>query len=112
MVRNRALNEIRDHSGVDVNHELASDQQRNQPPNDYTEDENESSRLEKKMSVWIDQLPDRQKEAFRLSRFDGLDHDEIAEVMSVSPKTVNNHIVAALSSLRHRHEQHKKNIKG
>jgi len=112
MVRNRALNEIRDHSGVDVNHELASDQQRNQPPNDYTEDENESSRLEKKMSVWIDQLPDRQKEAFRLSRFDGLVHDEIAEVMSVSPRTVNNHIVAALSSLRHRHEQHKKNIKG
>ena len=110
MVRNRALNEIRDHSGVDVNHELARDQQRNQPPEEYTEDENESSRLGKVMSIWIDQLPNRQKEAFCLSRFDGLDHDEIADVMNVSPKTVNNHIVAALSSLRDRYAQYEDNI--
>lgn len=111
MVRNRALNAIRDSSGVDIDHDLASDQQRVQTPAEYEADDNEST-LERKMRMWIDQLPDRQKEAFCLSRFDGLDHDEIAEVMSVSPKTVNNHIVAALSTLRNRYEQYENDIKG
>ncbi|WP_340106784.1 RNA polymerase sigma-70 factor [Rhodohalobacter sp. 8-1] len=111
MVRNKALNTIRDNSGVDIDHELASDQQMNQQP-DEIEQEYESSKLERKLQLWIGLLPDRQKEAFRLSRFDGLDHDEIAEVMSVSPKTVNNHIVAALSTLRNRYEQYKNEIKG
>lgn len=110
MVRNRALNSIRDSSGVDVDHELASDRQRTQIP-DVAEVGEDESNLEKKMSLWIDQLPDRQKEAFRLSRFDGLDHDEIAEIMSVSPKTVNNHIVAALSTLRECYKQYENNIK-
>ncbi len=49
---------------------------------------------------WIDALPPRRREAFCLSRFEGLSHDEIAEVMALAPKTVNNHIVLALQSLR------------
>jgi RNA polymerase sigma-70 factor (ECF subfamily) len=53
---------------------------------------------------WIEALPDRQKEALRLSRFDGLDHREIAEVMGCSPRTVNNHLVKALRALRDRAE--------
>lgn len=105
MVRNRALNEIRDHSKVDVNHELAQNQQREENPEEV-ERFNETGQLEENMNKWIEELPDRQQEAFRLSRFEGLDHDEIAEVMSVSPKTVNNHIVAALSSLRERYIQY------
>jgi len=56
---------------------------------------------------WIEELPERQREAFELSRFDGLNHDEIANVMNVSPKTVNNHIVAALSTLRDRYNHYK-----
>ncbi len=51
---------------------------------------------------WIDALPDRQREALRLSRFEGLDHKEIAEVMGCSPRTVNNHLVKALRTLRDR----------
>lgn len=60
------------------------------------------------LNRWISNLPNRQQEAFRLSRFDGLDHAEIAEVMDVSEKTVNNHIVAALSFLREKYEEYKK----
>lgn len=105
MVRNRALNEIRDRSGIDVNQEKAHSQQIVEDPEE-TELESNSGQLEEKMKQWIDELPDRQKEAFSLSRFEGLDHDEIAEVMSVSPKTVNNHIVAALSTLRDRYGQY------
>lgn len=111
MVRNRALNTIRDSSGIDVDHDLASNRQQTLEPPDADADDNGAT-LEMKMNVWINQLPQRQKEAFRLSRFDGLDHDEIAEVMSVSPKTVNNHIVAALSTLRNRYEQYEKDTIG
>ena len=69
--------------------------------------DNSASELSSRFRVWINQLPERQQEAFELSRFDGLNHDEIAEVMNVSPKTVNNHIVAALSTLRERYNQYK-----
>ncbi len=37
-----------------------------------------------------------------LSRFEGLSHQEIAAVMEISPRTVNNHIVQALKTLRDR----------
>jgi RNA polymerase sigma-70 factor (ECF subfamily) len=60
------------------------------------------TRLRERLTEWIDALPDRQKEALRLSRFDGLDHKEIAEVMGCSPRTVNNHLVKALRTIRER----------
>ena len=52
--------------------------------------------LKEKLDGWIDSLPIRQREALVLSRMQGLSHDEIASVMDVSPRTVNNHIVRAL----------------
>ncbi len=48
----------------------------------------------------IDALPPRQREALTLSRVQGLSHDEAAAVMGCAPRTVNNHLVAALSFLR------------
>lgn len=56
--------------------------------------------LESNINAWIEHLPERQREAFVLSRFNGLSHHEIATVMNVSPRTVNNHIVSALKTLR------------
>jgi len=107
IVRNRALNVIRDRSGIDVDHELATNHGAElSADQDLKADDDDDSTLEMLMNTWIDQLPDRQKEAFNLSRFEGLDHDEIAEVMNVSPKTVNNHIVTALRSLRDKYEQY------
>ena len=64
------------------------------------------SELSEKFGEWIEQLPERQQEAFELSRFEGLNHEEIASVMDVSPKTVNNHIVAALKQLRSLYEEY------
>jgi RNA polymerase sigma-70 factor (ECF subfamily) len=58
--------------------------------------------LEEHLRSWIADLPTRQREALVLSRFEGLSHDEIAKVMDVSPRTVNNHIVRALKRLRSR----------
>lgn len=105
MVRNRALNFLRDGSDVYVDHETAVFRQQNEESIDAVPDsEDEMKPLSEKFESWIDELPDRQKEAFKLSRFEGLDHDEISHVMEVSPKTVNNHIVAALRYLKDRYE--------
>jgi DNA-directed RNA polymerase specialized sigma24 family protein len=62
--------------------------------------------------IWINELSDRRREAFELSRFEGLDHNEIADVMNLSVKTVNNHIVDALSHLRMRYNNHSNSKNG
>jgi RNA polymerase sigma-70 factor (family 1) len=47
----------------------------------------------------IGQLPPKCKLAFSLAKFNGLKYKEIAEIMEVSEKTVNNHLVFALKKL-------------
>lgn len=47
----------------------------------------------------IDSLPPKCKLAFTLAKINGLKHKEIAEVMSVSEKTVNNHLVSAVKKI-------------
>lgn len=105
MVRNRALNLIRDRSGVYVDHDVASGQSVEDSEHPEMAPGDEDS-LQQKFTNWIGDLPERQKEAFQLSRFEGLDHEEIAGVMDVSPKTVNNHIVAALRTLRECYDEY------
>jgi RNA polymerase sigma-70 factor (ECF subfamily) len=48
----------------------------------------------------IQALPERRREVFVLAYLRGLSYAEIAEVMSISPKTVQNHMTAALTELR------------
>jgi len=48
----------------------------------------------------ISLLPPQQKQAYLLSREEGLSHDEIALKMDLSKNTVKNHIVAALNFIR------------
>jgi RNA polymerase sigma-70 factor (ECF subfamily) len=58
--------------------------------------------LESALERWVDELPDRQREALCLRRQEQLSHDEIADVMDISPSTVNNHLVRAMQHLRSR----------
>lgn len=99
MVRNRSLNHLRDtpsnQPSIDDIPEQALQSELSSPK--ITSTNNETG---KKMLQWIDALPHRQREAIRLTRFEGLDHEEVAHVMDISPRTVNNHIVTALSTLR------------
>jgi RNA polymerase sigma-70 factor, ECF subfamily len=104
IVRNNCLNHLRDQANTLVDTEIVH--QETSVSEEAAETANES--LEIKFREWIDALPDRQREAFELSRFEGLEHDEIAEVMEISPKTVNNHIVAALQQLRLVYEEYQK----
>ncbi len=54
----------------------------------------------KVISDSISSLPEQCKKVFRLNRFEGLKHKEIAEKLDISIKTVKNHIGKALRIIR------------
>lgn len=108
VVRNTSLNYIRDHASRTVGLEEMEEPQE-QPELSIPENENSGMQMNL-LKKWIKELPDRRREAFELSRFEGLNHDEIADVMKISPNTVNNHIVAALDYLKERYQQHQDKV--
>ena len=98
MVRNLALNHKRaaQHTnGAFPEHDLYD-----QAPT--ADQQVEASMLDQRLRQFIEQMPVRRREAFMLSRYEGLSHEEIAHVMNLTPRTVNTHIVLALKDLRNR----------
>lgn len=65
------------------------------PEEDLKRDE-----LRRTIQESIAALPERRREVYTLSRQHGLTYDEIAQVMGISPKTVDNQMVEALKFLR------------
>ncbi|TVQ67099.1 MAG: RNA polymerase sigma-70 factor [Balneolaceae bacterium] len=116
-VRNRAYNYQRDRREIadpEVVEALTDDARNPDAPyghswsDDIEVSENgQETQLQKKILEWIQELPERQREAFELSRYEGLFHHEIAGVMQVSVKTVNNHLTAALRHLRSCYESYR-----
>ncbi|MFB6230400.1 MAG: RNA polymerase sigma factor [Salinibacter sp.] len=104
IVRNRAYNCKRDRQTRASNHEIL--QRDTEPIRDTPAVDMDADRLEKHLRSWIVDLPERQQEALVLSRFEGLTHEEIGEVMEISPATVNTHIVRALKTLRRKVRSH------
>lgn len=47
----------------------------------------------------IQELPPKCREAFSLAKISGFKHREIAEIMKISEKTVNNHLVTAVKKI-------------
>jgi RNA polymerase sigma-70 factor (family 1) len=99
-VRNLSLNRIRDgktrEALLEERYELPAS------PTPDPDDELARSDLAERLREWIGELPNRQREALELSRFEGLTHEQVAEAMGVSPRTVNNHLVKALRVIRDR----------
>jgi RNA polymerase sigma-70 factor (ECF subfamily) len=95
-VRNRCLNFIK-HQKVKEKYRQEAVQQFseavNEPPSDAPE-------LKEKIQAAITTLPARCREVFELSRFEGLKYREIAEVLGISPKTVEVQMGKALKTLR------------
>jgi RNA polymerase sigma-19 factor, ECF subfamily len=56
--------------------------------------------LNRTIQSLLAELTPRQKEIYRLSREEGLTHDEIAKKLGISINTVKNHMVSVLSFLR------------
>jgi len=98
MARNYALNHERQRKrhaaeAIDDDHPSVSFDTVN-------DDELDAAMLKRHLERWISEMPQRRREAFMLSRFEGLSHEEIASLMDLAPKTVNNHIVLALQHIR------------
>ncbi len=64
------------------------------------QDEAETMLRKERIMKSLRQLPPKCKEVFVLSRQNGLTYGEIAESLGISKKTVENHMVKALSILR------------
>ena len=48
----------------------------------------------------VEQMPEQRQRVFRLSRYEGLSHQQIAQNLGVTPKTVEYHIRTALAELK------------
>ena len=99
-VRNLCLNRIRDRKNRE--HLLSQRYEPDGSPRFGPDESLDAERLAGLLRQWIDELPERQREALQLSRFQGMSHEEVAEAMDVSPRTVNNHLVKALRTIRDR----------
>lgn len=59
----------------------------------------------------INRLPPKCQQVFKLSRYDNLSHKEIALKLTISTKTVENHITKAIVSLKQELVKYKKTFK-
>lgn len=59
-----------------------------------------ANELEFNLGRFLEKLPVRQQEVYRLSRENGYTHQEIASHLGVSQNTVKNHLVAVLKKIR------------
>lgn len=59
-----------------------------------------AAELQKKLAAGLARLSPRQLEIYRLSREQGMKHEEIAAALGISVSTVKNHMIEALRNLR------------
>lgn len=93
-VNNRSLNVIRDRK------KYSSEELPERMEQWDVSAELESAELEEKIRAAIGTLPDRCREVFELSRFNGMSYGEIAKQLDISVKTVENQMTKALKILR------------
>jgi RNA polymerase sigma-70 factor, ECF subfamily len=98
-VRNRALNRLRH---LRVRRDTERDVESMYEAPEGADQPIIASELAEAVRVALDQLPPRCREIFELSRNDGLKYAEIAEVLDISPKTVEAQMGKALRILRER----------
>lgn len=66
----------------------------------YTDQAIEARETQQLIEQAIERLPPQQKRAFNLCKIEGLSHKEAAQIMEVSPKTLNAHLVKANQSVK------------
>ncbi len=71
-----------------------------QPAEDNIIKKAELKDLEKVLNEAIDQLPAQMQMAFKLSRFEGLTHEQIAQRMNISRVTSQNYIARAIVAIK------------
>ncbi|MCS3940290.1 RNA polymerase sigma-70 factor (ECF subfamily) [Salinibacter ruber] len=100
MVRNRVLNANRNRKNRAENASPRDIEDQKGLGTTSADESVTAKHLRQRLSAWIDDLPPRRREAFILSRYHGLSHEEIAQVMDVSRRTASTHVMHALQDLR------------
>ncbi len=95
-IRNRSLNVL---SQVNNRQDILVERERGRA-DFYTDTRVETKELSQKIERAIDALPEKCREVFLLSRYENKSYKEIAEILDISIKTVENHMGKALSVLR------------
>ncbi len=70
-------------------------------PNESSEEKNLFA-SETEALIWekVNQMPEKRRKVFIMSRFQGLSNEEIARALGISKRTVENHITTSLAELR------------
>ncbi|TRX48815.1 RNA polymerase sigma-70 factor [Fulvivirga sp. M361] len=97
-VRNRCLNQVK-HKQVEQKYINYTQKQYRDQVLSYSDYDIEDEIIEK-LQYSITLLPDKCREVFHLSRFEGFSHKQIAEKLKISTKTVENHITKAMKIIR------------
>jgi RNA polymerase sigma-70 factor (ECF subfamily) len=98
-VRNRALNEIRKSKTKSEYLEAVKSETEGREKRTAI-NKIEMSKLSDEVNEAISELPERRRMAFLLHRRHGFTYKEVAQIMGIAPKTVENQIGRALKSLR------------
>lgn len=65
-----------------------------------TEDQINEKFLSDRISEIVEGMPERPREIFKLSRFENLSNEDIAKLLNINQRTVENHLTRALQILR------------
>lgn len=96
-VKNRALNHLRKHAGVEL---VRLEEQETEPVTfSNPETEIEKKELFFKLDQAIETLPQQCKIIFQLVKEDGMRYREVAEILNISPKTVQTQVFRAMKRL-------------
>lgn len=97
-VKNRALNFLRDHKVKE--HIIEELMQHSKQELIFNHDLYVASELQQKIKQSVDNLPEKCKEVFFMSRFKNMKNEEIALELNISKRTVEAHISKAIKVLR------------
>jgi RNA polymerase sigma-70 factor (ECF subfamily) len=96
-VRNSALTYInKERSHAEANLRVFSEESDNTDPSETLQ----SNNLEESYRKILKDMPEKRREVFLASRYDGLKYSEIAEKLGISQKTVEAQMSAAIKQLR------------
>jgi len=97
-IKNACLNQLKH---IEVREEYKIHNQREMEAEKYSvADELDATELSEKIRQSIENLPEKRREIFIMSRYDGLRYKEIADKLKISLKTVENQMGSALKHLR------------